>query len=30
MDLAVIGVGISFGGDGAAFEAEIVKRLGGN
>jgi tetraacyldisaccharide 4'-kinase len=28
MDLAVIGVGISFGGDGAAFEAEIVKRLG--
>ena len=28
MDLVVIGVGISFGGDGAAFEAEIVKRLG--
>ena len=28
MDLAVIGVGISFGGDGAAFEAEIVRRLG--
>jgi tetraacyldisaccharide 4'-kinase len=30
MDLAVIGVGISFGGVGAAFEAEIVRRLGGN
>ena len=30
MDLAVIGVGISFDSDGAAFEAEIVKRLGGN
>ena len=28
MDLAVIGVGISFDSDGAAFEAEIVKRLG--
>jgi tetraacyldisaccharide 4'-kinase len=28
MDLAVIGVGISFGGDEAAFEAEIAKRLG--
>jgi len=30
MDLAVIGVGISFVGVGAAFEAEIVRRLGGN
>jgi tetraacyldisaccharide 4'-kinase len=28
LDLAVIGVGISFGSDGAAFEAEITKRLG--
>lgn len=30
LDLAVIGVRISFGSDGAAFEAEIVNRLGGN
>ena len=28
LDLAVIGVRISFGSDGAAFEAEIVNRLG--